>query len=242
MKNAHYFAIIEKGKVRSTLSSENIIAKKRNTYMLRTQQLVVGIFHNHTQAELAVNELRQVGFDNRHLRFAKPGKTNKIYQSLRSILGGQKISTDGIYNDLIHMGMPAEEARYYQSEFEAGHSIIAVLKSGVPLVATSIITRNGGHIAHNHFAQFTDTDQSTNKPTPTSSSILKNIGKLMQNINHYLSTNDSIDSQSATTTAANPNTDSPNTNPNDAKEPTTPPTDDIQNQETQKIAKDLINA
>jgi hypothetical protein len=126
--------------------------------MLSIQQLVVGIFRNRARTEQAINELRQVGFDNRHIRFAVHGiSTGWMLEKIKRLFREQDISGNGrIYNDLVEMGMPQEDARYYQREFEAGYSIVAVLKSGVPLVATSILLRNGGHIVNEHFAQFMD--------------------------------------------------------------------------------------
>lgn len=69
------------------------------------------------------------------------------------------MSAGGIYNYLVNMGMPPEEARYYQSELGAGRSIVAVLRTGAPLVATSILTRNGGSCRNEYIPQCTDTQE-----------------------------------------------------------------------------------
>lgn len=231
--------------------------------MLRTQQLVVGIFDHHTQAVQAINELRQVGFDNRHIRFAKCGTSmDKISNNVKSLLRAPKSSTSRIYNDLINMGMPPEEARYYQSAFEAGHSIVAVLKSGVPLVATSIIIRNGGYIVNEHFAQPINPDQATNKSTYTISPIFKSIAKLMQSVYRYLYTDQSRGLQKTTPANPRPNslkehpasstdndqntkvqecpTNDINIDPNNPKEPLSPSTDNQSGDETIKISRDLL--
>ena len=80
------------------------------------------------------------------------------------------------------MGMPPEDARYYQSEFKAGHSIIAIQRSGVPLVAASILIRNGGHIVNEHIAQFTDYGQVTTTQEPAT----ENIHTELNNANEHV--------------------------------------------------------
>src|SRR5205085_4793775 len=54
------------------------------------------------------------------------------------------------------MGVPQEDARYYQSEYEAGRSIVAVLADGRMQEATAIMTRYGGYGANRRFAQTND--------------------------------------------------------------------------------------
>jgi uncharacterized protein (TIGR02271 family) len=51
------------------------------------------------------------------------------------------------------MGAPPEEARYYQSEFEAGHSIVAVQATRGIQEAINILIRHGGYGANQRFAQ-----------------------------------------------------------------------------------------
>lgn len=224
--------------------------------MLRTQQLVVGIFDNHAQAVQAINELRQVGFDNRHVRFTKRRTSiDKIYNDVKSLLGAAKTSTSRIYNDLINMGMSPEDARYYQSRFEAGHSIVAVLKSGVPLVATSIIIRNGGYIVNEHFAEPTNHNQTTSKSTQTTIPILKGIAKLMQKVYRYLTTDQHPGAQKNTPANSNPTPSIGNSQNTEVQAPpinniNTEPdathghpasaTDDHNSDETQKISKELM--
>jgi hypothetical protein len=135
--------------------------------MLSIEQPVVGVFQNRAQTEQAINELHQVGFDNRHIWFAVHGiSIDRMLETIKYLIRGQDTSVYAIYNHLVNMGMPAEDARYYQYEFDAGRSIVAVLRSGVPLVATSILLRNGGYIVNEHFAQFTDYGPGTGVQEP----------------------------------------------------------------------------
>jgi hypothetical protein len=125
--------------------------------MTTMQQLVVGVFRDHAQAEQAINELHQAGFDHRQIRFAGQGiSTGGLLEKIKSVFTVQDIAAGGIYDDLVSMGIPAEDARYYQNEFEAGHSIVTVLGTGVPLVAINILARYGGYGAQQRSDQAAD--------------------------------------------------------------------------------------
>jgi hypothetical protein len=140
--------------------------------MTTMQQLVVGVFRDHAQAEQAINELQQAGFDNHQIRFAGHGiSTGGILEKIKSVFTGQDMSVGEIYDDLVNMGTPPEDARYYQNEFEAGHSIVAVQGTGVPLVAKNILARYGGYGANQRLTQSPDYDQDTGTPEPTSEDV-----------------------------------------------------------------------
>lgn len=123
--------------------------------MTTTQRLVVGVFRDHAQAEQAINELLQAGFAHHRIHFAARGGATgeKILEKIKSLFTGQDISADGIYDDLVKMGTPPEDARYYQSEFEAGRSIVAVQEPGDIQKAMNILVRHGGYGANQRFAQ-----------------------------------------------------------------------------------------
>lgn len=199
--------------------------------------IVVGIFRDHTQVEQAINELHQIGFDHRHVRFAKHGISIRgMLKKIESLYGGQSISTCEIYEDLVGMGMPVEDARYYQSEFEAGHSIIAVQRSGVPLVATSILIRNGGYIVNEHFAQLVDYDQGPNKSAHIYVRFLKELVRLtLSTVNRCLTA-------SQPTSQEEPPTEAINTQHNSPNERIAQSTNKDQYNEIQEVHKDLVNA
>jgi uncharacterized protein (TIGR02271 family) len=122
--------------------------------MTTAQQLVVGVFRDRSQAEQAINELLQAGFSHNQIRFAGRGiSSGGILEKIKSLFTGQDISAGGIYDDLVKMGAPPEDARYYQSEFEAGRSIVAVLASQGIQEAINILVRHGGYGANQRFAQ-----------------------------------------------------------------------------------------
>jgi hypothetical protein len=140
--------------------------------MTTMQQLVVGVFRDRTQAEQAINELHQAGFDHHQIRLAGQGvSTGGIIDKIKSVLTGQDIEAGGVYDDLVDMGTPPEDADYYQSEFEAGRSIVAVTGTGVPLVAINILARYGGYGAKQRSDQAPEYDKGPDVREPTSEDV-----------------------------------------------------------------------
>lgn len=123
--------------------------------MTTTQQIVVGVFDDHSQAEQAVNELLSAGFSGDQIRYSGHGTSSGgVLDTLKSLFTGK--NTGRVYDDLVDLGVPQNDASYYQSEFEAGRSIVAVLAGGRVQDATSIMTRYGGYGASRGSAQTGD--------------------------------------------------------------------------------------
>lgn len=74
---------------------------------------------------------------------------------LIAVLGGVVFgaAAGGILGALTAMGIPEEEARYYESEFSSGRTIITVQTADRRQEATSILHRNGGYDAGTRFVQ-----------------------------------------------------------------------------------------
>ena len=126
--------------------------------MTTVQQLVVGIFQERAQAEQAIDELVRAGFEHRQIHFAGPGPSipaggGGMLEKIKSLFTGQDVSAGWLYHDLENMGVSPEETRYYQSEFEAGRSLVAVQGSGGMEMASIILARHGGYGANQRFAQ-----------------------------------------------------------------------------------------
>jgi len=138
--------------------------------MTTVQQLVVGVFRDRAQAEQAVDELLRAGFDNRQIRFAAQGaSTGGVLEKIKSVFTGQDTLASGIYDELTSLGVSPEDARYYQSEFEAGHSIVAVMGTGRMQDAAAILARYGGYsAAHQHSAQSAPYGQGAGVQEPSS--------------------------------------------------------------------------
>src|SRR5437764_1882821 len=124
--------------------------------MTTRQQMVVAVFDERAQAEQEVNALQNAGINAEQLRFAGQGTSSGgILDKIKSVFTGQETGT--IYNDLVDMGVPQDDASYYQREFEVGHSIVAVPAAGRMQEVTDILARYGGYGANRRFAQTTDT-------------------------------------------------------------------------------------
>ena len=120
--------------------------------MSTTQRLVVAVFDDRAQAEQAVNALENTGFSGDQIRFAGHGASSGgILDSLKSLFTGQ--DTGSVYNDLVSMGMPQDDASYFQREYEAGRSIVTVLAGGRMQEATALLARYGGYAANRRSAQ-----------------------------------------------------------------------------------------
>ena len=128
--------------------------------MSTMQRLVVAVFDDRAQAEQAVNELENAGFSNDQIRFAGHGASSGgILDSLKSLFTGQ--DTGSVYNDLVSMGMPQDDASYFQQEYEAGRSIVTVLAGERMQEATAILARYGGYSANRRSTQTTGSAQTT---------------------------------------------------------------------------------
>src|SRR5437773_936009 len=70
--------------------------------------VVIGVFENSAEAEQAVRELQHAGFSNEQIKYSV------------------KKDGPGILDGLVGMGLPYDEASFYNNEFLAGHTVVAV--------------------------------------------------------------------------------------------------------------------
>ncbi|MFN0070720.1 MAG: hypothetical protein ACKVVP_04420 [Chloroflexota bacterium] len=85
---------------------------------------------------------------------------------LASVLGGAAVgaAAGGLLGALMGLGVPEEEARYYQTEFEAGRIIVTV-KAGARFdEADGILRTHGAYDVHRGSAR--ELTSSTHQPTP----------------------------------------------------------------------------
>jgi uncharacterized protein (TIGR02271 family) len=94
---------------------------------INSRSLVMAVFTDDTQAQQAMNDLQNAGFSNDQIR----------YSARRG--GG------GIADSLHDMGLSGNEADFYNSEFEAGRTIVSVNTRDRQQEAYSILTRDGGY-------------------------------------------------------------------------------------------------
>lgn len=94
------------------------------------RSVVVGVFQDTSQAQQAVHELQRAGFSDDEIRF-----------SLHK--GGL-----GILDGLMGLGFPHNEARFYNDEFTAGHTVVTVKAKDRQQEASDILQFNGAYDMH----------------------------------------------------------------------------------------------
>jgi uncharacterized protein (TIGR02271 family) len=97
--------------------------------------MVVGVFKDDAQAQQAMDDLQQTGFNNSQIRY-----------SVRK--GGA-----GITDSLEGLGLPEEEATFYNTEFEAGHTVVTVNTNDRQQDAYAILSRYGAYDFNSRSAQ-----------------------------------------------------------------------------------------
>jgi hypothetical protein len=161
--------------------------------MAANRSTVVGVFDDIDQAEKAVRDLRQAGFEPQQIGFImkdpskedafqksalqefapdaerKSGETGAVLGGAlggmlgvlvagmfpgvgAAILGASLLATigsgaavGGLVGALVGMGLPKEEARFYQEEYEAGRPILTVRTDERFSEAMSILSSNGAY-------------------------------------------------------------------------------------------------
>ena len=87
---------------------------------------------------------------------------------LAATLGGIAIgaAAGGVIGALTHVGVPEEEARYYQGEFEAGRTLVTVDAPGRQQEAIDTMRRNGAYDASTRPGTYNATDTATTTTIP----------------------------------------------------------------------------
>ncbi len=116
------------------------------------RSMVVGVFTDEAQAQQAMNDLQQAGFSNNQIRY-----------SVRR-------SGTGITDSLENLGLSEDEATFYNSEFEAGHTVVTINTNDRQQDAYDILHRYGAYDFSSRSAQTADytstqtTDYSSAQP------------------------------------------------------------------------------
>lgn len=121
--------------------------------------MVVALFSDENQAQQAVDALLNAGFDSDQISFAGHGTPRGLLAGLKSFFSGEAMSTGRAYNDLVSRGMPEQDAQYYQQEFDAGRSVVAVTGSDRLQEASTILSTYGGYGASQRGTTGTATQQ-----------------------------------------------------------------------------------
>jgi uncharacterized protein (TIGR02271 family) len=107
--------------------------------------MVVALFTDENQAQQAVDALLNAGFDSSQISFAGHGTPRGLLAGLKSFFSGEAMSTGSAYNDLVGRGMSEQDAQYFQEEYDAGRSVVAVSGTDRLQEASSILSTYGGY-------------------------------------------------------------------------------------------------
>lgn len=94
---------------------------------------IIGAFQTEREAKNAIDALKNAGFAQDQIGFA-----------LRE--GGAV--TRSLLNDFMNLGIPQDEASYYDDEFKAGHPVVSVRADGRDQEVMDILRSYGAYIYH----------------------------------------------------------------------------------------------
>lgn len=130
--------------------------------VMAQQPTVVGVFDDRALAERAVDELTAAGFSEDQIRFSGQGTaTGGILDRIKGLFTGKETTAAETADDFMGMGIPEQDARYYESEYEAGRSVVTVMAGDHLQEATEILRRNGGRGAQAQTAQTVNSGSTT---------------------------------------------------------------------------------
>jgi hypothetical protein len=110
---------------------------------MTTTQRLIGVFTDRGEADAAIDQLQEAGFSSEQLSLShRQGVLAGRVKHLFSKLPGQEGS---IVDELKRLGVPEDEARYYQNELDAGRIIVTVQADGRQEDARVILESNGAY-------------------------------------------------------------------------------------------------
>ena len=132
------------------------------------QSIIVALFEDRAMAEQAVTALKQAGFNDNQIEFAGHGAATGggLLAGIKSLFRRGDTGTSNVYDDMVGMGMPAEDASYYQGGYEAGRSIVGVSDESRLQEASTILARFGGYGANRRTASQTANNETSGDTTP----------------------------------------------------------------------------
>lgn len=98
---------------------------------------LIAIFANHEQANQCIDNLRHAGYSHDQVRLVERG-TNSFVENFKNLFTGQTTTTNSA-DDWTRIGVPEQDAHTYQSELDAGRSIVLIKSVSSPEQALGIL-------------------------------------------------------------------------------------------------------
>lgn len=106
----------------------------------------VGVFTDDAQVERAIEELRRVGFSAEEINLWRSGaETGNFLDNLKNLFTGHKTTITA--DDFVNMGVPKQDADFYQSELAAGRTVVLVRAADLQPSALRILRQFGAYDA-----------------------------------------------------------------------------------------------
>jgi len=120
--------------------------KGAETYMttIMERSTMIAIFADRDQANQAIDNLRRAGYSYDQIRLVQRG-TNSFIEDLKSLFTAQTTATTNSADDWMRIGVPEQDAHHYQSELDAGRSIVLIKAATSPEQALSILRQSGAY-------------------------------------------------------------------------------------------------
>ncbi|GCE05211.1 hypothetical protein [Dictyobacter aurantiacus] len=92
--------------------------------------LVIGIFQDEIQAKNAVDALKSADFR---------------YDQVGVAMSSSMNATSNLQADLVNLGVPEEQAHYYDEEYKSGKIVVSIRPDGRDSEVQDILTRSGAY-------------------------------------------------------------------------------------------------
>jgi hypothetical protein len=105
---------------------------------------MIAVFVNRDQANQAIDNLRHAGYGYDQIRLVDRG-ANSFVENIKSLFTGQTTTTTNSADDWMRIGVPEQDAHQYQSELDAGRSIVLIKSVSSPEQALTILRQSGAY-------------------------------------------------------------------------------------------------
>ena len=117
--------------------------------MAMTQRsLVIGVFTDRTQADLAIDELQQAGFSSDLLSLSQ--RRGVLAGGIKNLFSKLREKEENLVDELKRLGVSEEEAQHYQNELDADRVVLTVQADGRQEDARAILESNGAIDINTH--------------------------------------------------------------------------------------------
>jgi hypothetical protein len=105
---------------------------------------VLAVFADRERANQAIDNLRHAGLSYNRIRLAERG-AGSFLDSFKSLFTGQETTSAKTPDDWMKLGVPEQDAHYYQSQLDAGRAIVIANATGGLEQTLTIMHQSGAY-------------------------------------------------------------------------------------------------